>query len=489
MTTDAPTSRPPRIGGVEVRSIDYVPLNERHGKVWSQGPLWFMSNAQIATLAVGTFSVVGGGNLIWSLISIIAGALLGTFFMAFHCAQGPQLGLPQMIQSRPQFGYVGALLVWLFAYLQYAGFNIFNTILAGDALHVTVHGSSDLWIVVSTVLAAVIALVGYDLIHGVERWLTVGFLVIFGILTIAVFALPFPAGSFDLGDFKWTPFLIQFGAVAGYQISWAIYVSDYSRYLPPTVTIRKTFLWTYWGSSLGAIWPMCLGAALATWAGASFDTIGSLKAAGDTAFDGFGDAVLIFSVLGLISVTALNMYGGSLTLISAIDSFKRVRPTSTVRIVTILFTAVLSVIPALVSGENFLTNFEDFLLLILYLFIPWTAVNLVDYYIVRRGHYAIADIFNPHGMYGRWGWRGIVSYLVGFGAMLPFLSTSKYTGFVADALNGADVSLFIGLPVAGVLYYVLARSIDVETETRIALEEDRELEEVARRHLMPGQEL
>jgi nucleobase:cation symporter-1, NCS1 family len=488
MATDAPTSRAPRIGGVEVRSIDYVPLSERHGKVWSQGPLWFMSNAQIATLAVGTFSVIGGGNLIWSLIAIVAGALIGTFFMAFHCAQGPQLGLPQMIQSRPQFGYVGALLVWLFAYLQYAGFNIFNTILAGDALHATIHGPSKLWIVVATVLAAVIALVGYDLIHGVERWLTGGFLVVFGLLTIAIFMLSFPAGSFDLGGFKATPFLIQFGAVAGYQISWAIYVSDYSRYLPPTVGIRKTFLWTYWGSSLGAIWPMCLGAALATWAGKHFDTIASLKKAGDTLFDGFGGAVLIFSMLGLVSVTALNMYGGSLTLISAIDSFKRVRPTSTVRIVTIVFTAILSVIPALISGENFLTNFEDFLLLILYLFIPWTAVNLVDYYIVRRGHYAIAEIFNPHGMYGRWGWRGIISYLVGFAAMLPFLSTSKYTGFVAHALKGADISLFIGLPVAGVLYYVLAQSIDVEAETRIAMEEDRELEQVAGSHMRPGDE-
>jgi purine-cytosine permease-like protein len=487
MTSDSP-ARSPKIGGVEVRSIDYVPLDERHGKVWSQGPLWFMSNAQIATLAVGTFSVVGGGNLIWSWIAIISGALIGTFFMAFHCAQGPQLGLPQMIQSRPQFGYVGALLVWLFAYLQYAGFNIFNTILAGDAMHITVHGSANLWIVISTILAAVVALIGYDLIHGVERWLTIGFIVIFGLLTIGVLTLSYPAGSFDLGNFEWTPFLVQFGAVAGYQISWAIYVSDYSRYLPPDVTIRKTFLWTYWGSSLGAIWPMCLGAALAAWAGSEFDTIASLKAAGDTVFNGFGDAVLIFSVLGLVSVTALNMYGGSLTLLSAIDSFRRVHPTATVRIVTIAFTAVLSVIPALVSGENFLTNFEDFLLLILYLFIPWTAVNLVDYYIVRRGHYAIADIFNPHGMYGRWGWRGITAYLVGFAAMLPFLSTSKYTGFVADAMNGADISLFIGLPVAGGLYFWFARSIDVEAETAIALEEDKELEQMAHRHQMPGQE-
>jgi NCS1 family nucleobase:cation symporter-1 len=474
-----------RTAGFEVRSIDYVPLQERHGEVWSQGPLWFMSNAQIATLAVGTFSVVGGGNLIWSLLAIVGGALLGTFFMAFHAAQGPQLGLPQMIQSRPQFGYVGALLVWLFAYLQYAGFNIFNTILAGDALHRTVHGPSKLWIVFATALAALVALVGYDLIHRVERWLTAGFLVIFGILTVAVFLLPFPPGSFDLGGFKATPFLIQFGAVAGYQISWAIYVSDYSRYLPPTVGIRRTFLWTYGGSALGGIWLMCLGAALAAWAGDNFDTITSLQRAGDRVFHGFGGIVLVYSMLGLVSVTALNMYGGSLTLISAADSIRKVQPTAAARIVTIVATAVLSLVPALLIGPNFLTNFEDFLLLVLYLFVPWTAVNLVDYYVVRRGHYAIAEIFDPHGMYGRWGWRGIVSYLVGFAAMLPFLSTSKYTGFVANALNGADISFFIGLPVAGILYWVLARSIDVAAETRVAEREAAELERLAAAHRRP----
>ncbi len=482
MTTDTSPPTSSRFTGIEVRSIDYVPLNERHGKVWSQGPLWFMCNAQIATLAVGTASVTLGGNLLWSLIAIVAGALFGTFFMAFHSAQGPQLGLPQMIQSRPQFGYVGALLVWLFAYLQYAGFNIFNTILAGDALNQTVHGGSKLWIVVATIVAAVVALVGYDLIHGVERWLALGFLVFFGILTIAVILLSFPPGSFDLGGFKWTPFLAQFGVVAGYQISWAIYVSDYSRYLPPDVTVRRTFLWTYWGSALGAIWLMSLGAALAAWAGANFDTIASLKSSGDTVFGGFGSVVLGFSTLGLISVTALNMYGGSLTLISAIDSFKKVRPTSTVRILTITITAVLSVIPALLIGANFLTNFEDFLLLVLYLFVPWTAVNLVDYYIVRRGHYAIAEIFNPRGIYGRWGWRGILAYVVGFAAMLPFLSTSRYSGWVANALHGADISMFVGLPVAGILYYVLGRSIDVEAETRLAESEAAELEKLAMQH-------
>ncbi|WP_150134689.1 purine-cytosine permease family protein [Streptomyces hyaluromycini] len=481
------TSAEPRVSGLEVRSIDYVPLDERHGKLWHLGPLWFMSNAQIATLAVGLISITEGGNLIWSLLAIVAGTLIGTFFMAFHSAQGPQLGLPQMIQSRPQFGYVGALLVWLFAYVQYAGFNVFNTVLGAEALDTTIHGGVKLWVVVVTVIALVVALVGYDIIHKAERFLTYTFLVIFGIFTVGVLVtLHYPAGSFDLGAFKVTPFLAQFGVVAGYQISWAIYVSDYSRYLPPDVTVRKTFYWTYFGSALGGIWLMVLGTLLAAWAGDSFDTIPSINAAGDKVFDGFGAIVLLFSALGLISVTALNMYGGSLTLISAIDSFKRVRPTLGVRLVTLVVTAALSLIGALAATTNFLTNFNNFLLLVLYLFIPWTSVNLMDYYVVRKGHYAIAEIFKPNGIYGRWGWQGIISYLVGFAVMIPFFSVGTlFVGPAAKALDGADISLFIGLPVSALLYWLLTRSIDVEAETRIAEAEAAALEQAAHEHREP----
>jgi len=475
--TTAPAAAP-TFGGIEVRSIDYVPLSERHGKLWHLGPLWFMSNAQIATLAVGLISITTGGNLVWSLIAIVLGALVGTFFMAFHSAQGPQLGLPQMIQSRPQFGYVGALLIWLFVYVQYFGFNIFNSILAGQALHTTVHGSDKLWFVVVTAVALVVALIGYDLIHRFERYLAYGFILIFGVFTVGALAtLHFPAGSLSLSGFHWTPFLAQFGIVAGYQISWAPYVSDYSRYLPPDVTVRKTFQWTYWGSALGAIWLMCLGTVLAAAikTGDTFDAVKAINIAGDKVFSGFGAVALIFSAVGLISVMAINLYGGSLTLISAIDSFRPVRATLAVRVTTIALTAALSLVGALAASADFLTNFENFLLLILYFFIPWTAVNLVDYYLVRRGHYAIAEIFNPRGLYGRWGWRGITAYTVGFLAMVPFFSTGLFTGFVAKALGDADISLFIGLPVAGGLYYLFGRSIDVQAEIVIERAEAPEL--------------
>ncbi|WP_284754218.1 cytosine permease [Arthrobacter sp. efr-133-R2A-120] len=480
-TTDKGSGR-----GLEIRSIDYVPLNERHGKVSHIGPLWFVSNAQIATLAVGLISITTGGNLIWSLLAIAIGVLVGTLFMAAHSSQGPQLGLPQMIQSRPQFGYIGALLVWLFAYLQYAGFNIFNTILAGQAISESINfGSQNLWFWVVTIIAVVIALFGYDLIHAFERYLTYLTIIMLALLTIAAVKLTIPAGAYNLADFHLVPFLGQLGVAAGYQISWAIYVSDYSRYLPPS-SGRGTFRWTFWGSALGGIWVMFLGAYIGAAAGENFETIASIKSTADQLFGGFGGIALFVAALGLLSVTALNMYGGSLTLISSIDSVRQIRPTLRLRIITISITALISVVLANLASADFLANFNDFLLLVLYFFIPWTAVNLTDYFIVRKGHYAIAEIFKPDGIYGRWGWPGIISYLVGFVVMIPFFSAGKlFVGFIAHAIDGADISLFIGLPVSAGLYWLMTRRIDVEAETRMAKEEADALEAAAHEHLLP----
>jgi NCS1 family nucleobase:cation symporter-1 len=481
--------------GLEVRSIDYVPKSERHGKVWHIGPLWFMSNAQIATLAVGTTSFVFGGNLIWSILAIAVGLIIGTIFMAAHSSQGPKLGIPQMVQSRPQFGYIGALLVWLFAFLQYAGFNVFNTALAGESLGAAVHtpstfGFNTLWMIVVTVVGAIVALFGYDLIHRMERYLVYATILIMALVTISSLAhLPIPAGAFDLAHFSPLAFFAQLGVAAGYQISWAIYVSDYSRYLPSTTPTSTTFRWTFWGSVIGGAWIMWLGAYLAA-AVKGFnadDPVIGIEKVADDLFPGFGTIALLVFSFGLIAVLVLNVYGGSLTLISSVDSFKKVTASLRIRIVTIVITSVISGVLAIFVLNIFASSFFNFLELVLYFFIPWTAVNLTDYFIVRRGHYAIAEIFKPRGIYGRWGWRGIVSYLVGFAVMIPFFHIpGLWVGFISTAMGGVDISLFIGLPVAALLYWILSRSIDVKAEQALAAAEaaaletpDKEVEDLA----------
>jgi purine-cytosine permease-like protein len=56
---------------------------------------------------------------------------------------------------------------------------------------------------------------------------------------------------------------------------------------------------------------------------------------------------------------------------------------------------------------------------------------------------------------------------------VPFFSTSLYTGPVADALGGADISFLVGLPVAAVCYYALTRRTDFSAERTLIDAESR----------------
>ncbi|MBS0373131.1 MAG: cytosine permease [Proteobacteria bacterium] len=450
---------------LEKRSIDYVPLAERHGKVWHLWPTWFMGDAHLATVATGFVGVALGGNLAWMAIAVTIGSAFGTFFMAFHSTQGPQLGLPQMIQSRPQFGYVGALLVWGVALVTYVGFNAFNQVLAADTLDTLYRADPRVTMLSVGALAALLAIFGYDWIHRVQQVLTAILLAGLVVMTVAVTRVHFPAAQLDLGDFRLVPFLTQLFAAAAYQISWSIYVSDYSRYLPRDVGVAASFWWTYLGAFIGGTWTMLVG----TVAGAMFphvDLTPALKAAADSMLPGSGAPLLITSLLGLVTITTLNFYGASLTLLSVADSLKPIQATLTKRIATIVACLVVACALALTASRDFAHEFGEFLAILLYLFTPWTAINLVDFYVVRRGHYSVREIFNPNGLYGRWNWRGLLAYAVGFAAMVPFFSTGIYRGPVAQALGGADLAMLVGLPVSTVVYLLACRSMDLEGELR-----------------------
>src|SRR5437868_7682294 len=119
---------------IEVRSIDYVPDAERHGGLLSQFTLWLGANLQITAIITGALAVVLGGDVFWSLIALLLGQLLGGAVMALHGAQGPQLGLPQMISSRVQFGVYGAIIPVVAVCLMYVGFSASGSVLAGQAV-------------------------------------------------------------------------------------------------------------------------------------------------------------------------------------------------------------------------------------------------------------------------------------------------------------------------------------------------------------------
>lgn len=463
---------------IEQRSIDYVPRSERHGKLWHQGPFWFTGNFVLPTMVVGFIGPSMGLAAGWSILAVVLGAGFGTFFMAFHANQGPRMGLPQMIQSRAQFGSRGVIVPFAATVFVYIGFMVFDTILATEGLQLVLPADKWIWYPLLIAVSIVIAVVGHDLLHFVQRWLTYILIVVFAIITVIAIVNFFSGSAASAAShlgWNGTAFLVQLSLAAGYNISYAVYVSDYTRYLPNNVSAPKLIAWTYAGAAGSAIWLMSLGAVLASYI-PNAEAISAIRKIGDQLFPGFGIIAVLVSTLALISIMGVNAYGAMLTGTSAVDGFRQVRPTVRLRVIGLVLVGLVTLVVALLIPDDYLGSFNDFVIMMLYFLIPWTAVNLVDFYFVRKGKYAITEIFNPRGIYGRWAWRGVVAYLVGFVAMIPFFSTTFYAGPVSQALGGADVSFVIGLIVSGGLYLVFSRSLDTTAEAKAREESQLELE-------------
>src|SRR2546428_3592750 len=249
----------PAQAAVEVHSIDYIPERERHGKVWNQATLWFLANAELATLAIGLIGISAGLSLFWAGVGTLTGIVFGTLFQATHSVQGPRLGIPQMIQSRPQFGYYGAVWPQFVSVLEFIGFTVFNAIVGGQALHAATGLNSTASLLLVFALALAFAIIGYDAIHRLARWGTLLFLVVFGFFTIAaLFAVHLPASQAGTGTFKVAPFPLAFGVAASYQVTGPVFVSDYSRYLRKSVSASSCSWWTFVGAGITALWIIVL---------------------------------------------------------------------------------------------------------------------------------------------------------------------------------------------------------------------------------------
>ncbi|HET7356894.1 MAG TPA: cytosine permease [Nocardioidaceae bacterium] len=457
---------------VEVRSIDYVPPSERHGKVWHQGPFWFTGNFVLATMVTGFIGPSLGLAVGWSVLAVTLGASFGTLFMCFHANQGPTMGLPQMIQSRAQWGVRGAIFPFIAVVFVYIGFNVFDVILAAEGFDTVLKAPDAVWYIILVAVSVLIAVVGYDLLMLVQRWLSYVLMLVFAIITIkAVTSLDMGSQIAHGGSFSGASFLIVFAAAAGYQISYAVYVSDYSRYLPEDSSAVGVIAWTYLGAAGSAIWLMSLGAVLGS-ALPSSDVVTTVRQVGDSLVSGFGTFAVIVSAIALVTIMSVNAYGAMLTSASGVDAFKKVNPTVRLRVVGIVVISAIAFIVALSIPTNYLGSFNNFVILMLYFLVPWTAVNLVDFYFVRHGHYAILEIFNPSGIYHRWAWRGLVAYFAGLVCMIPFVALTFFEGPVTKLLGGADVSFAVGLAVAGYLYYLFSRNLDLSAE-RVAVQQSR----------------
>ncbi|MDO5947599.1 MULTISPECIES: purine-cytosine permease family protein [Burkholderia cepacia complex] len=443
---------------VEQRSIEFIPHNERYGTPKRLFTIWFSANMQVTALVVGTLGIVSGLSLLWTIVALVIGNVIGTIFMAAHSAQGPHLGIPQMIQSRAQFGVFGAALPLVIVTLAYVLFVAADGVVMRESIKAIYPMPDNQAIILFGAVTFVISYIGYELIHKLGASMTVLSFVVFSATAVLIVGsphLPMPSYNVVHHGFSGGAFNLIVAQAASWTLGFGPYVADYSRYLPDSVRTRDTFWYTYLGGLLGSLSVMVLGAVLATVTASVVNDPGTAIAA---LFGAWSKPVLMVVVCGVLVFNVLSLYSSYMSAVTIFSGFRKVsRIHKSTKFVVLLLLCALATWIAIATQYHFSDYFADILNAQIYVLVPWSSINLVDYYLVRRGSYSVTDMYDVDGQYGAFNLQTIMIYCVGIASTIPFMDLSFYHSYFARMI-GADVSWIPSLIVPGMLYYFFANA-------------------------------
>ena len=438
---------------VEPHGIEHIGDNERHGRPYLQGTIWFAAQINFVTVLIGSLAVVFGLGFWAAAITCVTANILGALMNSAAVAMGPKLGMPQMPMSRAAFGYIGNYLPAFLASTLFVGYFATTNIVGAETVQQIWHGAPYTPVaIVLGVVAIVLTIYGYNLVHSIERYMSMALGVIFLVLTVLAFAHGFgPSHATTVhGKAFWESVALEFMIIFSFTASWAPYASDFSRYLPANTPSRKPFGWSFLGMVLGTSWMNIVGVYLGTLAAK-----GGILAGVGTISHGFANIAYVGIILGGLMVCVINAYSGALSGITWDIPLKRVPAVVLIGVISVVLSVAF-------GGPKFQSSLEDFLFLVAYFVTPWLAIVIIDFWGLHRGGAGYPDtseFYKRNGAFGTIRWAGLLSFLIGVAVSVPFMATVLYTGPIGKALGGADISYGVSAVVAGVIYYVWGRQL------------------------------
>ncbi|WP_372698745.1 cytosine permease [Arthrobacter sp. JSM 101049] len=432
---------------IEPYGIEHIPDVERHGKPASQFFLWFAAGMNFPIVVLG-FSATYFGLPFWSAaLAILAAGLIAASVMGYLSGMGVRLGVPQQMQARGPLGFIGNLLpvayVNVFAGIGWAAVTV---ILGGQAIALL--SGMPFWAsaLILMLLQLGVAVMGYNLIHFLQRVLSI--ILFAGFIFITVVALAkgevvntvntSAPGFAGLGGW-----IIFFGYFMSFIIAWMPFASDYSRYLPNTPANRRgAGVFTMLGNFTTLSWMGILGVLLGATA-TTDDAIGALKELmGPWAIVGMG-------IVALSSFTQnfLNVYGGAISIQTMGVPVKRHT--------AVVFICAASYLVALWGQTGFNDGFTVFLNLTAYFVGPYVMVLVCDYVLGRRrSERGLRELFDKSRKF-EW---GFVAWAAGVLGSTPFWISGLYTGPIAAANPQlGDLTFYVGAAIALAVYLATFR--------------------------------
>lgn len=451
---------------VEQRGIDLIPDAER--KMTPAGLFWLWAGAVFNVefffygFLISTFGLSFGQALLAIIVGNLFYALLGLASL-----QGPEAGTTTFVISRAPFGRNGNRVVALFNWLTQVGFEIEGVFLVvATAIFlfssygaVLSDGEKIGVVILAAAVQLLVPLFGHATLTKVLRYLSYVFIVLFAILGVLVIqdvhGLSFAATA-SFGE--WTTALVVIISVGG--LGWTENGNDYSRYLPRSTPRSRTF----WAATLGAGIPSVLleilGALAATITTKTLDIQGLGLPQVFPAW--FIVPFLILAIVQLFAINTIDLYSSGVTLQALGVPVTRWGA-------VVIDTVVVAIVTGLVLFKgDFYNDLTGFFLYIVVWLGPWFGIFIADW-LLRRARYDREALAAPQGgLYWRNGgihWPALIAQALGMLAALMWINAAfavpAFVGPLSNlipALAGSDFSWLLGIVVAGLIYWLLARS-------------------------------
>ena len=450
----------------ETRGIELIDDAERHGRARDLFLIWAAPSVSILNLTIGA-SLILLGLEIWQAIATIVAASLLWVLPGIIAGSGPASGTSGSVVTRAMYGVLGnrlfvAVVGWFIGAVFLSLTWLASSFLGSDLLRRA--GIDDpIWVPigVTIVVAAVtiiVAIFGHGLILRAYPYMAAALFVIF--LAVAGFILPtvdwqYAAPEPLTGPALWSAISIGFTILASTPLSF-MNSPDIARYLPRDTKPSHITAATALGGALPFIVFTIVGVLLATGLSAAAFESGIDVALLDLLPAWLGPVLVIGVVINTIALNAMTTYTSSMALQAIGFRLRRIPAAIIVGIVGTALTIYLVLSSSLLEAANLMLQF------LVIVSGPAMAIFVVDV-ILRRYDYDGVDLFHDRPGARYWysaGWSipGITALLVGGVATALCLSTSVWSGPIAELTGFIDLSVPVGMLVAAALYLGLLRT-------------------------------
>ena len=354
-------------------------MSEKGTSVFANGLIWFGAGVSLAEILTGTyFASLGFGK---AMAAILLGHLIGGLMMFAAGMIGARERKSAMETVKMSFGEKGSLLFAILNVLQLVGWTaimIYDGALAADGV---LHTGTAVWAIVIGLLIIAWIFIGLTNLGKVN---TIAMTALF-ILSLVLFKVIFfgtgsAAPIVDDGS-------LTFGAAVelavAMPLSWLPLISDYTR------EARKPFAATFTGVvvyGLVSIFMYMIGMGAAIFTGEYDIAQIMLKT-------GLGIVGLLIIVFSTVTTTFLDAYSAG---VSCVSISAKINEKWAAIAVTVIGTVAALVYP--------MDNITDFLYLIGSVFAPMIAIQIADYFILKKAD-AQKDAFR---------WKNLLVWVVGF---------------------------------------------------------------------------